>query len=101
MAYDTLSSWPQPGEVYLPPKPVDDLTGYFTNDQGLVLRWSAIAKDILGLPMTPLGYCIRKYEDYPLKLELCDSLGFTADTVFTVPELPESLKAFFDVRTVR
>lgn len=101
MAYATLSDWPQPGDVSAQPLPIDDLTAHFSDDQGSVLRWSDIVMDIIGLPMTPSGYEIWKYEDYPLAADAGDSLGFTADTFFVIPGQAEDLRAFFEVRTVR
>jgi hypothetical protein len=101
MTFAALNGWPRPGDVFLQPHSVVNLTAGFTEAQGLVLRWPAVRKDIIGMPITPSGYEIWRYDDYPPTVVTGDSLGFTADTVFVVERVPEELKGFFDVRTVR
>lgn len=101
LAHDTLSVWPQAGDLFLQPRSVDDLTVHLAGGQGVVLCWSAVREDVLGLPITPSGYAVWRCENYPSSPGSGDSLGFAVDTFFVVPEPIEEPQQFFEVRTVR
>lgn len=98
MAYDTMHAWPGPGDLWVPPKAVRNLTLYWVPNLGLRLRWSAVRQDTLGVPITPSGYTIWRYRNM---LSARDSLGFTTGTSYIVPEFPGDSSAIYEVRTVR
>lgn len=58
LAYDSLHDWPRPGQLWVPPRPVTELTAYYIPGTGLRLRWDAVTEDTLGFPITPSGYTI-------------------------------------------
>jgi hypothetical protein len=100
-AYAALSVWPRPGDVVVQPCRVENLTAYFSDAQGVVLRWPAVVKDIIGLPMTPSGYAVWQYDDYPVTPNTGDSLGFTSDTFFVIQGYMNDSTALFGVQTQR
>jgi hypothetical protein len=100
-AYAALSVWPRPGDVVVQPYPVQNLTAYFLDAQGVVLRWPRVVKDIIGWPMTPSGYAVWQYDDYPVTPNTGDSLGFTSDTFFVIQGYMDDPKALFGVQTLR
>lgn len=98
MAYDTIRAWPGPGDLWVNPKAVHDLTLWSVQNIGLRLRWSAVTQDTLGNPITPAGYTIWRQRRWT---SARDSLGFTTGTSFVVPEYPGDSSAVYEVRAVR
>ncbi len=97
MAYDTLSRWPGPGDLWVAPKPVTNLTFFSVSGLGLRLRWSAVTLDSLGLEITPSAYSIWRYRSsYPGTV---DSIGATTNTEYVVPS--DSITGTYYVRAVR
>lgn len=97
MAWDTLSRWPGPGDLWVAPKPVTNLTLLSVPDVGLRLRWSAVTEDSLGLAITPSTYTVWRYRSaYPGTV---DSIGATTATEFVVPA--DSVSGVYYVRAVR
>jgi hypothetical protein len=60
-----------------------------------------VVKDIIGLPMTPSGYAVWQYDDYPVTPNTGDSLGFTSDTFFVIQGYMNDSTALFGVQTQR
>lgn len=98
LAYDSLAHWPGAGDLWVAPRPVTDLTLASVPGQGLVLRWSPVTLDTLGLTIVPSGYTIWRYSANGTHR---DSLGRTTVTSFLVPESPDSAFATYSVRAVR
>jgi hypothetical protein len=91
--YEVLSAWPP----ILPPQAIDDLTIRRIGDD-LQLRWSAVEYNIHNRPVTPTGYSVWKYQEFPLSPDSGSYLGTTTGTVFTVPVNLITERAFFSVR---
>jgi hypothetical protein len=100
LTYQRLSQWPQPGDLHLTPSAVNDVTVQFQNGAGLVLHWSPVATDTMGLPVIPVGYSIFHSDSLSFPPAFTDSLGFTADTLFVIPAPPDNFSGFFRVRAV-
>jgi hypothetical protein len=98
MAYDTMRAWPGPGDLWVTPKAVHNLTLYWVPNVGLRLRWSAVTQDTLNVPITPSGYTIWRYRN---RLTVRDSVGFATGTSYIVPEYPGDLSAYYEVTAVR
>ncbi|MCX6600002.1 MAG: hypothetical protein NT025_00340 [bacterium] len=98
MAYDTMRLWPGPGDLYVPPRAVQNLTLYWVPGLGLRLRWSPVTQDTLGAQITPAGYTIWRYRRWS---SARDSLGFTSGRMFVVPEYPGDSTAIYEVRAIR
>ncbi len=94
-AYDVISVWPQPGDLTLPPVPVDDLTLRWIPAIGLRLRWSAVTENEVGLPITATGYSIWRMDDVG---DTPDSIGYTTQTQYIVPSGIDANRALFEVR---
>jgi len=95
-AFEIISQWPQPGDLTLTPRPVDDLTIRWIPSIGLRLRWSAVTENIWGWEQNPAGsYSIwrRDFMGAP-----ADSIGLTSSTQFIVPDGIAGECAFFEVR---
>jgi hypothetical protein len=97
MAFDTLHAWPGPGDLYVPPRPVRDLTVYYVPDTGLRLRWSPVTQDTLGLQITPSAYSVWRYRTFS---GIRDSIASTTSTTFVISDVTDSTHAF-EVRAHR
>jgi hypothetical protein len=97
MVYDTLRQWPQPGDLWCPPKPVNTLTLYRVPGQGIRLRWLPVTQDSMGFSILPSGYSIWRVQD-------CtgpnDSVGFTTNTSYMLPIMVDSVRCYI-VKAVR
>jgi len=98
MAFDVISVWPGPGDLWVPPRAVTTLSLYWVPDLGLRLRWNAVTEDTLGLQITPSGYTVWRQS---LLSEQPDSLAFTTATSYVIEGLPADSLGFFEVRAVR
>jgi hypothetical protein len=98
MAYDTMRAWPGPGDLYVPPRAVPDLTLRWVPGLGLRLRWSPVTQDTLGAEITPAGYSIWRYRQWT---SARDSVGFTSGRMFVVPEYPGDSTAIYEVKAIR
>jgi hypothetical protein len=98
MAYDTMRTWPGPGDLYVPPRAVQNLTLYWVPGSGLRLRWSPVTQDTLGAQITPAGYSIWRYRTWT---SARDSVGFTNGRTYIVPEYPGDSTATYEVRAIR
>ncbi|MDD5088877.1 MAG: carcinine hydrolase/isopenicillin-N N-acyltransferase family protein [bacterium] len=95
LAYDSLSGWPGPGDLIAPPRAPQNLTAWFTVSHDVQLRWSAVTQDTLGAEIAPRGYTIWRAISAGGPFE---SVGFTAETEFTMP--CETEREFFRVTAV-
>jgi hypothetical protein len=98
LAYDSLAHWPGPGDLWVPPRRVHDLTLAHVPGQGLQLRWSAVTEDTLGLPISPAGYSIWRRS---AAMTAADSVGTTTQTTYWVSEPADSSYGVFEVRAIR
>jgi len=98
MAYDTMHAWPGPGDLYVPPRAVSNLTLFWVPGVGLRLRWSPVTRDTLGALITPAGYSIWRFRTWPGSR---DSVGFTTGRMYIVPEYPGDSTATYEVRAIR
>lgn len=100
MAYDTLSVWPQAGDLTLPPQPVDGLTSRYIDGAGVRLRWYAVRQNTVGLPVTPTHYDVWAFSSIPFVRAQGEFLGSTPDTVYTIPGVPADVWKYYDVRAI-
>ena len=94
-AYDVISQWPQPGDLTLPPMPVNDLNCYYYTPVGLRLRWSPVMANEVGLPITCDGYSIWRMDYFG---DVADSIGYTTQLQYIVPDGIAGERAFFQIK---
>jgi hypothetical protein len=98
MVYDSLSTWPRPGQLWVQPRAVNNLTAYCVPGQGLRLLWSPVTEDTLSYPITPSGYTVYQRN---LNTGHLDSLTTVTSTQYIYPIPADSVRGGFEVRAQR
>jgi hypothetical protein len=86
MAYDSLHDWPRPGQLWVMPRAVTDLTLLYSPAIGLRLKWTAVTEDTLGYPINPAGYSVWRRDPNNGHM---DSIATVTSTEYVMP-LPAS-----------